>query len=217
MDVILIICTILGGIAAIWFFCDKARATEWKPRTRPSNNPAKSDSGHKLTPEKSSDPFPVKGFNFPESVEKAVAKLLPEYRIPNSDDLTGDWASAFNPKTLEPFLCRGDFTGMGREEYAFFVIGRSSGRFKVVVLGKDSKGFDQIYHLTEGSGPYYNMYVFPVSPGTYRISRIIRKHGGPKVLKISRRGINVGTYESADCIYYWEENSERFVAQWMSD
>ncbi len=217
MDVILIICTILGGIAAIWFFYDKTRAAEWEPRTRPSKNPPKSASSYMLTPEKSSDPLAVKRFNFPKSVGKAVDDLLPEYRVPNSDDLTGDWASAFNPKTLEPILCRGDFTGKGHEEYAFFIIGKASDRFKVVVVGKDSEGFDQVYHLTEGSGPYYNMYVFPISPGTYRISRIIWKHGGPKVLKLSQNGINVGTYESADCIYYWEENSERFVAQWMTD
>ncbi|MDA3790042.1 MAG: hypothetical protein PF503_16290 [Desulfobacula sp.] len=217
MDVILIICTILGGLAAIWFFFDKARAAEWKPRPRPSNSPTKSASSYALASEKSSYPLDIEKFNFPESVLKAVDNLLPEYRVPNSDDLAGDWSSAYNSKTLEPFLCRGDFTGMDHEEYAFFVIGKASGRFKVVVLGKDSEGIDQVYHLTEGKGPYYNMYVFPISPGTYRISRIIWKHGGPKVLKLPKNGINVGTYESADCIYYWEENSERFVAQWMTD
>ncbi len=38
MDILLIICTIMGGIAALCFFIDKARAIEWTSPKPPKHS-----------------------------------------------------------------------------------------------------------------------------------------------------------------------------------
>jgi hypothetical protein len=154
---------------------------------------------------------------FPEEVERAVGSFLPGWRLPGAADLKGDWGHLLDRDSLIPVLCRGDFLGTGQQDYAFFVLRSDPDRYKLVVLTGINEDQSEVFHLTEGMGSPNSMYVFPIEPGNYKISRIIWKHGGPKMLELSQDGVNVGTYESASCVYYWHEAARRFVEQWMTD
>ena len=71
--------------------------------------------------------------------------------------------------------------------------------------------------LESGDGHPRNRFLRTLGPGPQPVSRIIWKDGGPRTLHLKRDAIELGTFESASCAYYWDEETESFAQQWLSD
>jgi len=227
MEIILTIATILGGIAAIWFFWDKTRTVDWSRirLTRAKLAVSKKDElviDRPAECSSSSADFP-KTFEpeFPLIVREYIAEYFSEYHLPLARDIHGDWALFGNPDTQFPVLCFGDFFGNGKPDYATFVLKNDKPRWQVVVIPNQNAKRRTPITLANGDGMPQNMYIRTVKPGSYRP---INDKGystsdaeGRKVLKLRRDGINLGTFESADAIYYWDKPKRQFIEVWMSD
>ena len=155
--------------------------------------------------------------DFSGDLDAAVALLMPSFRLPDKSDIAGEWADNFNPKTLFPVLCSGEFTGRGIAEYAFFVIGEQEVAYKVAILTETSQGHPELIELEANKGRPQRRYLRTVPLGQHTVSRAVWKRGGPKTLHLKREAIEVGTYEGAACIYYWSDEEGRFLRQWISD
>lgn len=149
---------------------------------------------------------------FPKEVIRIVEECLPGHRLPTISDLTGDWSRAYDPRSLSPFLASGGFTDPTVSETAFFVI-REGGGYKAVVLCSGNK----LVELASGEGSPANLYLGTVDPGTVEIGKSARVDGGPTQIVLARQAIQFGTYESASCVFYWDEEKAGFTQQWVSD
>jgi hypothetical protein len=155
--------------------------------------------------------------DIPEDVRSAVSILAPEFRVPSNDDLSGNWAQSYCHETGFPIFCTGTFTGRAHGECAIFLLGRQVVRHKVVVFTENQQGSPVLIDLEVGEGYPHDRYLRTLSPGAHQVSRIVWKHGGPRTLHLKRDAIELGTFESANCAYYWDEETESFIEQWLSD
>lgn len=145
---------------------------------------------------------------------EAVTRQFPQYRLPAPDDLQHDWAENYNSETMFPVACKGDFTGSGLDSWAAFLIAREQPRYKVVVLvGR------KLVELTGGDGLPRNLFLRTIPAGVYLPGESTRVSRTPKVRRLRLRGdgINFGTFESADSIFYWSPRTDTFDQVWMSD
>lgn len=219
LEPILAIATLLGGGAAIWFFVDKARTIQWRrphfERAPPiARVPVENYEGGQPPgrwPVLRPDPA------FPLEVKDAVANLEPNFHLPVGDDIRSDWAVYGDPDTLFPFFCKGSFTGRNRREYALFLKARSGHGYKVVALVRSGSGGLSSVDLLEGQDEPYTMFVRTIPPGRYRPGMSARELGSPDKVRVRHDGINLGTFESADCIFFWDGSTRSFRQVWMSD
>jgi len=202
LKLILIACTILGGIAAAWFFIDKVRSSKWRLPAR-APKPAKKAKPDKL--------------QFPTELVAQVERWFPGWRLPVVTDLCGDWELYIDPEILSPLLCTGKFFNDESEDFAAFLLSTVSERHKVVVFSRFPSGSWEPYHLTEGFGIPVGHFLATVPPGEHSISRAIWKHGGPKTLHLHHDAIEVGKYESYADVYYWHDDARSFFQQAVSD
>jgi len=227
MELVLAISTILGGIAAIWYFWDKSRTVDWS-RIRLSRAKLANSQRAELELSGQSEGFAgldnsSKTFEptFPSIVGGSVAEHFPEYRLPVLTDIRGDWALFGDPHTLFPFFCRGDFFGNGKEDYAVFILNDKTQCWQVVVVPHQNTNRKTPVVLASGDGMAQNMYIQTLRPGRYRTINdkgySISDPEGRKVLRLRRDGINLGTFESADAVYYWDKSKRQFIEVWMSD
>jgi hypothetical protein len=201
VEVLLVVCTILGGVAAVWFFWNKLRAVPWRKPKFIASSPARAIEH---------DPI-----FFPPEVEYAIEQELPDYRLPAATDMRWDWAKYGDIESLTPFMCSGDFTGRGAKEYAVILVGRQEEKYKIVALTSDG-GDDLVLHeLMSWSGLPYNHFVKTVEPGYYKPGPSATQAGSPRIVRIKHQGINWGKFESADNLVYWD--GHRFVEVWTSD
>jgi hypothetical protein len=205
LDVILAVATILGGIAAVWFFIDKGRTIKWK---RPVF--AKTDTDHPHTVATSVPKFPLE-------VIEAVERLLPGYRLPQLEDIVGDWAEYRNSQTLFPFFGEGNFTGSFRgREYAVFVMAATGG-YMAIALTRDAAGELFVHELVRGQDAPQRYFMRAVPPGYYKRGESVTQYGGPSVVRLKATGINFGMFESADSFFYWNGETKLFERVPMSD
>jgi hypothetical protein len=200
VEALLVVCTILGGVAAVWFFWDKLQAVKWrKPKFKAS--PPANTITH--------DPA------FPAELEYAVDQALPDYRLPTVADMQGDWAEYADAESLFPFMCSGDFTGSGGMEYAVILVGRHQQKYQIVAFTRD--GADNLvpHNLFANEGLPYRHFVRTVQPGYYKPGPSALKLGSPRIVRLKRQGINWGSFESADNLTYWD--GQKFIEVWMSD
>ncbi len=113
-------------------------------------------------------------------------------------------------------LGEGDFFGTGEHAIAQIVFDTADSTYKAVILRPAATALEEIHILDSDVDPT-RMFVRAVPPGSYPVSRIIWKHGGPQKIFLPYGGIELGTYESAARVFYWDDASSRFVEQWMSD
>jgi len=159
----------------------------------------------------------ARGIRVPEDVDAAVRLLAREFRVPSLDDLVGDWAESYNEETRFPIFCTGSFTGRAQGECAIFLLGRREVRHRVVVFSEDRSGSPVLIDLASADGHPRNRFVRTLGPGPQSVSRTIWKHGGPRTLHLRRDAIELGTFESASCAHYWDEETGSFAQQWLSD
>lgn len=220
IEIILAICTVLGGLAAGWFILDKIHTVDWRQYRwlhgtdrhrvlqRANDQPGKRQSWPTgLEPD------------FPKDLRRAVLRQFPEYRLPQASDICGDWALFGDSTTLFPFMCRGRFIS-DMEHYACLLLPKDGPGFKVAVLSGDPEV--EPIHLTHGSFPPHNLFLRTVEPGNYATVKG-KGYGSfqdadiPRVLRLRRDGINFGQFESADSIFYWKPKRKQFVQVPMSD
>lgn len=156
-------------------------------------------------------------FVVPGDVRAGIAILAPEFRVPGVQDFAAEWAAQFDANIGFPVLCQGSFTGRAQVECGIFILGIREVRYKIVVFTETTLGKPQLIELESDRGQPHGRYIKTVQPGTYSISRAVWKHGGAKTLQLSRQGVMVGTFESAACIYHWDDRTEAFKHQWISD
>lgn len=159
----------------------------------------------------------VHDFNIPDDVRSAVDILAPDFRVPSTEDFSENWAESYSQETGFPIFCTGRFTGRAHGECAIFLLGRRDVRYRVVVFSENQQGLPVLIDLEIGEGFPRSRYLLTRSPGAHKVSRSIWKHGGPRTLHLKRDAIELGTFESASCAYYWDEETESFVKQWLSD
>lgn len=159
----------------------------------------------------------LRTFEIEAELDTAVRLLEPSYRIPCADDLGGEWRKFYDESSGFPVMCSGSFTGRTTGECAVFLLGRDDSRYKVVVFSEDASGSPVFHELESGAGNVRNRYLRTLEPGSHRVSRIVWKHGGPRTLHLRRVGVELGTFESASCAYYWDDQAEEFAEQWLSD
>lgn len=151
---------------------------------------------------------------YPAVVQNLVDKRFPGWRLPARCDVFHDWADNFDPDSLSPILARGDFFGDKNDSFAFIIM--KDDKYKIV-LARELTGGIQVFELTEGHGLPQCMYIHAVKPGTHRVGESVRHNEeGPTEVTIKHSGIEVGMFESASCLYFWNDSSS-FLQQWMSD
>ena len=156
-------------------------------------------------------------FVVPGDVRAGIALLAPEFRAPGDQDFAAEWAEHFNPNTGFPVLCQGSFTGRAHVEYGLFILGIREVRYKIVVFTEAKSGEPQLFELESDRGQPHGRFVETVEPGTHSIGREVWEHGGVKTLHLSRQGVMVGSFESAACIFHWDDRTETFKQQWVCD
>ncbi|OFW27792.1 MAG: hypothetical protein A3H27_09350 [Acidobacteria bacterium RIFCSPLOWO2_02_FULL_59_13] len=215
VELILTISAVLGGIAAVFYLVEKLSAVEWR-------RPTFSRSPLLVTLPPLSPSAPLEWprnieLRFPAEVVVAVHEQLSDLRLPMAGDIKCDWAEYGDPSTLAPFFCSGDFTGSGQSEYATFVLNGSGHGYRAVAFVRDPSGRLVVHELQRDVASPTNRYVTRVAPGTYRPGPSATKLGSPSMVRIRREGINLGTFESADALYYWNKKKQSFTEVWMSD
>jgi len=150
-------------------------------------------------------------------LEAAVRLLEPDYRLPTRDDLRGEWSEFYDATSGFPVTCSGGFTGRTDGECAVFLLARDGSCYKAVVFSEDASGNPVFHELQSGAGSAQGRYLRTLEPGSHRVSRVVWKHGGPRTLHLRRAAVELGTFESASCAYYWDDESEKFTQQWLSD
>ena len=161
---------------------------------------------------------PLQGYvHLPNEMSAALRRFLPNYDIPTASDLAADWSLYFDPDTFFPIGCSGQFVRDGVTDYAFFALHQQLKEYRIVVLIEEPDGTPRLIELESSEGSPTNRYVRCIRPGAHSVSTIIWKHEGPKTLHLQRDAIEVGTFESAACIYYWSDEAGEFVRQWISD
>ena len=196
LQVILIVATIVGGIAGAWFLWEKARTVDWM---RPVFRRARSSpDSHSLAPQSSAVPSRPFSTNpqFTAEVVEAIRRHFPQFRLPSSSDIVGDWALYADPETRAPFFCVGDFTGSGNQEFALFILKPTEKDYKAVALTRDPSGNLTPHVLTSGKGSPHNMFVQTVKPGNYRPDPIVLKLGSSRNVRLKSEGITLGTFET---------------------
>lgn len=138
-------------------------------------------------------------------LQNLVDMVFPGWRLPARCDLLYDWAEYFDLDSLWPMLTQGDFFGNKKDSFALIILKGS--QYKFVLAREITSGF-QVFELEEGSGVPQRMYVHAVGPGRHRVGESIRQYGvSPKEVSIQHSGIEVGLFESASCLYFWNESS----------
>lgn len=202
MEAVLVAATLLGGVAAIWFFVDKARAWRWR-RQAPQALP---------TPV----PISTPAIGRTAEVAETVKERAPAYELirPSAGaSVAGTEVSDLG----DPWSCEGNFFGTGERAIALFVRDGERGGYTVIVIGSPTGVEKQLFVLGRGIESPANMYLGTVPPGSYRVSRAVWKNGGPQRIYLRLDGIELGTYESASRVFYWDGGARKFREQWMTD
>jgi len=79
---------------------------------------------------------------FPNEVSAALERFLPNYRVPQIEDIYGDWATQSDGRF--PFMCTGNLIDTTTEEFAFFAINREKRSYKIVVLSELPNGIPDL-------------------------------------------------------------------------
>ncbi len=147
-------------------------------------------------------------------IQAVVRKRFPGWRLPTRDDLKYDWAQHFDPESLHPLLCRGDFFGDGKDAIAFFVLKKD--HFNVVIA-REGWTVIELFHIAEAEALPQCMYLRPVEPGTHDVGESVwQNEDGPRQVTIPHSGVELGKFESASCLYFWS-NAACFEHQWITD
>ena len=200
MELILAMSTLLGGIAALWFFADKSRAWDWGKR-RPDLVP------QPLKEEVLAAPGISDSSGAMSRLPTRFLKVRPQTPVDPED-----WRFAEG----SPWSCVGDFFGTGERATARIVLDTADSTHKAIVVRPVDAGSYQDHVLADDVDPS-RMYIRAVPPGTYKVSRALWKHGGAQRIFLPNGGIELGMYESAARVFYWDNSSEQFVEQRMSD
>jgi hypothetical protein len=219
LETTLVICTLLGGVSAVWFFVDKLRAIEWRRPTFLNVSDVHEDTqvpaNAVIAPGWRTDSEPV----YPSSLVRQVQAEFPSYRLPQFEDISGDWEVFGNPESLSPFYASGDFFGDGREDHAVFLLDQTTDFYKLVVFPRNEE--KKPISLFNEIGDPQRFFVRTVPPGRYRTmhdkSYASADPSEQKILNLRHDAINTGRFESADWIYHWNEDSQEFQKNWMSD
>jgi hypothetical protein len=227
MEVILAVATLLGGISAIWYFWEKARSINWS-QVRLSRAKLERKNKAKFVIAHSDADSSIVGLwpntqepIFPEILVKTVAAFFPDFHLPTTKDIQWDWALYGNPDTLFPFFCSGDFFGIRQIAYAGFILHNDESKWNVIVIPQIRTDPHQPIVLESGFGKPQNMFIQAVKPGRYRTiydkGYSISSLKAPRIIRLHRDAINLGTFESADAIYYWNKRKKQFTEVWLSD
>lgn len=219
---VVVVATVVGGVAGLWFLLDKARTVRWvRPfsKTDKKNGTMAVTAGVDTDSKLSSQLNWPKGAqpNYPTEVVSAVVHFFPEHTLPSSADIVDEWVIHANTDTLEPFFCSGDFTGGGGREFAVFLLRRNKRDYRVVAFIRIPGGGLSPREISSGSGNAQNMFITTIKPGNYRPGPSVHKLGSPSVVRLRRDAIGLGTFESASSIVYWNRRTKRFIQVWMSD
>jgi hypothetical protein len=215
MELILAIATILGGFAALWFFVDKFRVIvrqyvlNYKFITRPSTE---SDRPRWL---------PNTELKFPLEVVNAVSHLFPDARLPNADDIHGDWSSFGDSNTMFPLITMGRFLNKNTDDYALFLIPKGDAyKYVATVLTKNNENLESI-EIERGQIEPQRLFIEKIDPGRYLTAKAKGYDLGdtdmPEVLILKHDAIHFGMFESADFIYYWNNDKKKFDKVCLSD
>ena len=117
-----------------------------------------------------------------------------------------------------PFFCSGNFRGYGEQDCAVFLLNTDRPSY-MVVAGIRKNGKMELMELTHGGALPQNLFLRIVPAGTYRPGKSTQQVGLPIVrrLRLTADGINFGSFESADCIFYWNPRASGFERVWISD
>jgi hypothetical protein len=191
---------VLGVVTGIWFLVEKLRPIavhrKPKPDLLPMPSPATPRHGSTL-----------------EDLAATLSSQAARYQLyqpgPNDDPISAE--------QLGPWATTGDFFGTGRPAHALYVKNRDADSYSLIVVGSPDAGEPQVYNLDSDIHSARFMYVERARPGRYRVGPVVRKHGGPKSVKIPREGIVSGTYESAGRLIWWDKDERAFREQWLTD
>lgn len=202
MEAILAAATLVGGVAAIWFFIEKARAWRWRRRA----------------PETLPSPVPISTPTIGPigEVAETVKIQAPAYELIRPSTGASDGGTE-PPDLVGPWSCEGDFFGTGERATALIVRDGERGGYSVIVIGSPTGIEKQLFVLDRGIESPANMYLSTVPPGSYHVSRVVWKHGGPQRIYLRLDGIELGAYESASRVFYWNDADRKFHEQWMTD
>lgn len=150
-------------------------------------------------------------------IEEALAAAAPGYRLPTSADLTGDWGIHYDAASGFPLICEGTFTGRARFEAVLFLLGMGHARYKIVLVTTGQSEKPDIVTIDDQVGHPQSRFVKTLAPGYHPVSPSAWEEKGSRGIWLYRSGIEVGTFESATCVYYWDETRRGFLVQWLSD
>jgi len=153
----------------------------------------------------------------PIELKTALRRFQPDYRLPDDDDLDGDWLIKAKPDPQAVLYCKGKYINSKVEEYCFFALSKKKEGYKIFVLTENDIGDPYLIELRHNTDSPTRYYVKTVKPGIYPISPVIWKRGGKKTLILEKEAIEIGMFESASCIFYWDEEEHKFIEQWIVD
>ncbi len=215
MELIFAIATILGGLAALWFFVEKFRIIirhhilNYKFINQ--SNPTTNKIGW----------YPDNDPEFPTEVIEAISDLFPDARLPNTDDIHGDWGSYGDSNTLFPLITQGRFLNKDTDDYALFLIPKGDAyKYVATVLTKSTGEFESI-EIEKGNTEPQRLFIDKIGPGRYLTAKAKGYDLGdidmPEVLVLKHDAIHLGMFESADSVYYWNNEKNKFDKVWLSD
>jgi len=215
MELFIVISSIIGAVAGGIYLIEKVKGIPWRKVKLSRLNLSSIEKNRKPWPEGAD-------VSFPEEIRTAVDLFYPDFRLPDPRDIQGDWALYGDPETLFPFLSSGKYLCKDDQDYALFILGREKEYWKAIVFTRTESGQLTPLELMENTGSPRNMFVRTVEPGRYRTAYgkgydLGEREKGPRTVELTCDGVNLGTFESADALYYWDKAREGFVEVWMSD
>jgi hypothetical protein len=192
LEIFLVIATILGGIAAAWFFYDKYIISRLK------------------TGENTLDISKALRIKYPNILERAINEYYPTFRLPSILDLKEDWEDSFNRISLEPFFCTGSFLGNKSKCIASFILSDDN-KSKIIVFERDKVSGDGIIEIESSISNPQNMYIKKIKKGKYS------SHWEKEDLILKFDALAVGTFESAENAKYYDQTLKIFKTYCFSD
>lgn len=150
-------------------------------------------------------------------IRATLVRTSPEFDLPEAELLGNSWIGSYDAATGYPVYVEGAFTPYGRSEIACIVAHRTERRYRIVVLTMNSDRTPRVLVLEEVDGSPTNRYVSKVRRGRVDVGRSVWQHGGPRSVNLTYDAVQVGSFESSACIYYWDTATSSFQQQWISD
>ena len=150
----------------------------------------------------------------------ACAHRIPQgWRLPTSDELQDAWRheSENNYATVE-----GDFNGDGIVDEAKLLLSKDGSDLGLFVFVSQRGNTSRIYQLAERKAYRFSqdIGIKPVACGSY-VTACGKGYwdceGEPPEITIKNESIDYFFRESRNAFFYWDDNSNHFKGNWMSD